>query len=116
LFGAEPQVSWTIGEKKEFEEHSSARLRTCVLSALRAAAALLINILIIIPFLDGHRLHNHGNFTRYLLFTAMALFLLVRTQGWLGVGLLAEFSRYKTGVPGFGSECSEALAGGRALP
>jgi hypothetical protein len=27
LFGAEPQVTWTLGEKKEFEEHASARLR-----------------------------------------------------------------------------------------
>jgi hypothetical protein len=75
LFGAVPRVTWTAGEKKEFEEHASARLRTCISSALRGAAALLINILIIIPFLAGHRLHDHWNFARYLLFTAMALFL-----------------------------------------
>jgi hypothetical protein len=75
LFGAEPQVTWTLGEKKKFEEYASARLRTCISPALRTAAALLINILIIIPFLAGHRFHNHWNFARYLLFTAMALFL-----------------------------------------
>ena len=75
LFGVEPQNSWTPEEKKEFEEHASARLRACTSSALKAAAALSINIVMIIPFLAGHRFHSLWNFARYLLFTAMGLLL-----------------------------------------
>jgi hypothetical protein len=53
VFGVEPQDPWTPKEKKAFEEHASARLRACTFSALKAAAALSINIAIIIPFLAG---------------------------------------------------------------
>jgi hypothetical protein len=75
VFGVEPQDPWTPEEKKEFEEHASARLRACTSSALKAAGALSINIAIITPFLAGHRFHYLWNFAQYLLFTAMGLLL-----------------------------------------
>jgi hypothetical protein len=73
MFGVEPEDPLTPEEKKEFEEHASAQLRACISSALKAAAALSINIAIIVPFLYGHRYHYLWNFARYLIFTAEAL-------------------------------------------
>jgi hypothetical protein len=75
VFGAEPQEPWSKEEEREFEAHASARLRACNVAALKAAAALVINILCIVPFLVGHRLHSHWDIAKYLVFTAMGLFL-----------------------------------------
>ena len=75
MFGAEPQEPWSKEEEREFEAHASARLRACNVAALKAAAALVINILCIVPFLVGHRLQSHWDIAKYLVFTAMGLFL-----------------------------------------
>jgi hypothetical protein len=83
MFGAEPQEPWSNEEKQEFEVHASARLRACAVGAMRAGAALAINILCIVPFLAGHRLHNHWDIGKYLVLTAMGLFLWFVTKGGL---------------------------------
>jgi hypothetical protein len=75
VFGAEPEGPWSRGEEQEFEAHASARLRACTVGALKAGAALAINVLCIVPFSAGHRLHSHSDIAKYLVFTAMGLFL-----------------------------------------
>jgi hypothetical protein len=75
VFGVERQDPWTPEEKKEFEEHVSARLRACTSSALKAAVALSIYIAITIPFLAGNQFHYLWNFAQYLLLTAICLLL-----------------------------------------
>ena len=75
MFGAEPQEPWSGEEEREFEAYASAQLRACAVGAMKATAALAINILCIVPFLAGHRLHNHWDIAKYLVFTAMGFFL-----------------------------------------
>ena|SRR5579859_3458175 len=85
MFGAEPQERWSRQEKEAFEEHVSARHRTCMRDALYAGLGLAANLLCIIPFLAGHRLHSHWQSAKYLLFTAMALlvwFLMKAVSVW----------------------------------
>jgi hypothetical protein len=75
MFGAGPQEQWTKEEKKNFEEHSAARLRACISSAVKAGIALLTNMAIIVPFMAGHRLHGHWEQARFLVITAELFFL-----------------------------------------
>jgi hypothetical protein len=75
MFGAEPQERWSLEEKEEFEQHATARLRRCLRDALYAGLALAANILCIVPFLAGQRLHSHWQAGKYLLFTAWAVLL-----------------------------------------
>jgi hypothetical protein len=75
MFGAEPQEPWSREEQEEFEAYASAQLRACIIGALKAAAALAINILCIVPFSAGHRFHSHWQIAKYLVYLAMALFV-----------------------------------------
>lgn len=75
MFGAEPQEQWTKEEAKEFESHASARLKSCIRSALWASAELAVVILCIVPFSAGHSLNAHWGSAKYLTYVAMALWL-----------------------------------------
>ena len=80
MFGAEPRGQWSREEKEEFEQYASAQQRVCMRNALYAGLALTANILCIIPFLAGNRLHSHWQSGKYLLFTAMGLLLWFMTK------------------------------------
>ena len=76
MFGAEPQEKWTVEEAAEFKKHVAQRHRKTLKQAAYAAAALLINILCIIPFSLSHSLHRYVEpVGRGLVILAMALFL-----------------------------------------
>jgi hypothetical protein len=98
VFGAEPQEPWSKEEEREFEAHASARLRACNVAALKAAAALVINILCIVPFLVGHRLHSHWDIAKYLVFTATGIVPLVCHESRFVVGFVAKCARDTTRI------------------
>lgn len=75
MFGAEPIEPWAEEEQRELEEHAATRLRTCIIAALKAAAAFAAVVLCIVPFSAGHRLNSHWQTARYLVYVAMALWV-----------------------------------------
>jgi hypothetical protein len=76
MFGVEPQERWTAEEKLQFEKQVTSRHKKVLRDAAWAAAALVINILCLIPFLYGHSLHRYWDvFGKYLLLLALAAFL-----------------------------------------
>jgi hypothetical protein len=75
MFGTEPRAPMSAEERTEFEEHVSARHRACKFAALKAACLFGLNILCIVPFLAGHPLNRYWPIARYLLFTAMGLWV-----------------------------------------
>jgi hypothetical protein len=76
MFGAEPQEKWTSAEIEEFEQHVAVRHRKTLRGAVLAGSCLLLNILLVVPFLQGHFLHTYWESVgKFLLLTAMALFL-----------------------------------------
>lgn len=75
MFGAEPQEPWSEEEKREFDAYTSAQTKSYAKRALRVAAAFAINVACIVPFLAGHRFHSHWHTARFLVWSAMALFL-----------------------------------------
>jgi hypothetical protein len=75
MFGAEPQEPWSEEERREFKAYISARTKSYAIRALKAATALAINIACTVPFLAGHRFHIYWHTARFLVWSAMALFL-----------------------------------------
>ena len=76
MFNVEPQEKWDAEEAADFERHVAAQLRKTTKAAAFAGMALLVNILGIIPFLYGHRLHRYfETIGKYLVLVATALFL-----------------------------------------
>ena len=78
MFNSEPQETWTKEDAEEFERYAVAHLKKMWMSAAWAGAALLMNILCVVPFLYGWPLHSHWDVIgKYLILTAMALLLWV---------------------------------------
>jgi hypothetical protein len=76
MFNVDPQEKLTAEEIAEFERSVSEDHSRAIKSAARAAIALMINILCIIPFSKGHSLHHiWDSFGKYLVLTCMVLFL-----------------------------------------
>lgn len=75
MFGAEPPLRLNEEELKEFDEYAAARLKISAFAALKAFMFLAINILCIVPFSVGHRLHSHWEAAKFLVLSAMAFFL-----------------------------------------
>lgn len=59
MFNSEPQETWTKEDAEEFERYAVAHLKKMWMSAAWAGAALLMNILCVVPFLYGWPLHSH---------------------------------------------------------
>jgi len=74
MFGAEPQESWSKEDAEKFERHASARLRSCVASAVRVALLLLVSVLCLLPFTAGHPLNRYWNVGRYLVYVTLGCF------------------------------------------
>ena len=76
MFGAEPEERLTQQDIEEFEEHVAVRHVKVLRDALIAGALLLLNVLLLVPFLAGHFLHSHWESVgKFLLTTALGLFL-----------------------------------------
>ena len=75
MFGAEPIESVSEEEIQEFELHAAARLKQCIFSAVWAAAAFVVVVICIVPFLAGHQFHRYWEIAKYLIWVAMALWL-----------------------------------------
>jgi hypothetical protein len=75
LFGAEPPLQLNREELKEFDEYAAARLKAQAVRALKAFAILAVNILCIVPFSAGHRLHSHWEVAKFLVISAEVFFL-----------------------------------------
>ena len=75
MFGAEPQEEWNEQDVADFEKHASARLRRCVISAIRAAILLLASILCLLPFMASHYLKGYWDVARILVWVTFAAFL-----------------------------------------
>ncbi|MFT4114318.1 hypothetical protein [Silvibacterium sp.] len=75
MFGVEPHEQWTEEEQADFEIHAAARLKACKASAVKAGAALLLNIALIVLFRAAHQLHIYWQQARFLVITAELLFL-----------------------------------------
>lgn len=75
MFGAEAQGEWNRKDAEEFERYASARLRSCFVSALRAALILLVSILCLLPFTAGHPLNSHWKTAKYLVYLTLGCFL-----------------------------------------
>src|SRR5271156_996721 len=74
MFGAEPQEEWNKKDAEEFERHASAQLQACVASMVRAALVLLVSILCLLPFTEGHPFNRYWNLARYLVYLTMGCF------------------------------------------
>jgi hypothetical protein len=53
MFNVEPQEQWTATEIADFEQHVKKQLARTLRAAAWAGAALIVNIVCIIPFFGG---------------------------------------------------------------
>jgi hypothetical protein len=75
VFGTEPQENWDEQDRAEFERHAAARLRSCIISAVRAGAAFIVTVLCVLPFMAGHSLNRYWDHARILVWVSLASFL-----------------------------------------
>jgi hypothetical protein len=75
VFGAEPLERLSIEEAAEFERYASDRLKGTIRNAIRAGVLFGINVAAIVPFLSGYPLHKYWGVARFMLFTAMVLWV-----------------------------------------
>ena len=77
MFDAEPLEKWSKEEAAEFEAHFVACQKKLIRRAVWAGAAFLLNVLCIVPFLDGYPLHRYWETARNLFVVAMVLLVWV---------------------------------------
>jgi protein-S-isoprenylcysteine O-methyltransferase Ste14 len=76
VFNVEQQEQWDAQEAAKFEEHATKWQKEMNRGAIRVGAALLLDIVCVVPFLYVHSLHRYWEVIgKYLLILAMALFL-----------------------------------------
>lgn len=75
MFGAESQEEWNQKDRENFEKNASIRLRSCVITAIRAGMIFLVSIICLFPFTAGHYLNRYWNLARILVYVSLACFL-----------------------------------------
>ena len=75
MVDADPLEPWTKDEQAEFEKYASARLKVGKISAAKAGAAFLLNVIILLPFTAGFRSNVYWPQARFLVITSELLYL-----------------------------------------